>query len=185
MTSGLTTVTATSALSRETPTKETPETAETHIEKRLKRLWMRTGETMKRLRSTIAGRWWKVWVSGGRKWVLGSSKAVNVACLAVVDPSTNSALSQLLGENKKQRLDFIVFGPARSRYCCPEFKKKRQKRGARKPQPSICMLQLTKRPGFPGISTGLFLTQGSSTYTNIIYIYCGLYLGTLALQRDY
>ena len=38
MTSGLTTVTATSALSRETPTKETPETAETHVEKRLKRL---------------------------------------------------------------------------------------------------------------------------------------------------
>jgi hypothetical protein len=39
MTSGLTTVTATSALSRETPTKETPETAEMHIlGKRLKRL---------------------------------------------------------------------------------------------------------------------------------------------------
>jgi hypothetical protein len=35
---GLTTATATSALSRETPTKETPETAETHVEKRLKRL---------------------------------------------------------------------------------------------------------------------------------------------------
>ena len=34
MTSGLTTVTATSALSRETPTKETPETAEMHVEKR-------------------------------------------------------------------------------------------------------------------------------------------------------
>jgi hypothetical protein len=61
MTSGLTTVTATSALSRETPTKETPETA------------------MRRLRSTSVGRWWLVWVSGGRKWVLGSSKAVN-AC---------------------------------------------------------------------------------------------------------
>ena len=94
MTSGLTTVTATSALSRETPTKETPETAETHVEKRLKRLWVRTGETMKRLRSTSAGRWWLVWVSGGRKWVLGSSKAVNAACLAVFDPSTNSALSR-------------------------------------------------------------------------------------------
>jgi hypothetical protein len=49
MTSGVTTVTATSALSRETPTKETPETAETHVEKRLKRLWVRIGETMKRL----------------------------------------------------------------------------------------------------------------------------------------
>ena len=104
MTSGLTTVTATSALSRETPTKETPETAETHVEKRLKRLWVRTGETMKRLRSTSAGRWWLVWVSGGRKWVLGSSKAVNVACLAVFDPSTNSALSQLLGNIKKKTI---------------------------------------------------------------------------------
>ena len=87
MTSGLTTVTATSALSRETPTKETPETAEMHIEKRLKRLWVRIGETLKRLRSTNAGRWWLVWVSGGRKLVLGSSKAVNVACLAVFDPT--------------------------------------------------------------------------------------------------
>jgi hypothetical protein len=94
MTSGLTTMTATSALSRETPTKETHETAETHIEKRLKRLWVRIGETMKRLRSTSAGRWWLVWVSGGRKWVLGSSKAVNAVCLAVFDPSTNSALSR-------------------------------------------------------------------------------------------
>ena len=94
MTSGLTTATATSALSRETPTKETPEMAETHVEKRLKRLWVRIGETLKRLRSTSAGRWWLVWVSGGRKWVLGSSKAVNAACLAVFDPSTNSALSR-------------------------------------------------------------------------------------------
>jgi hypothetical protein len=96
MTSGLTTVAATSALIRETSTKETPETAETHVEKRLKRLWVKTGETLKRLRSTSAGRWWLVRVSGGRKWVLGSSKAVNAACLAVFDPSTNSALSQRL-----------------------------------------------------------------------------------------
>jgi hypothetical protein len=101
MTSGLTTVAAASALSREMPTKETPKTAETHIEKRLKRLWVRTGETMKRLRLTSAGRWWLVWVSGGRKWVLGSSKAVNVAGLAVFGPSTNSAPSQLLGQTKK------------------------------------------------------------------------------------
>ena len=104
MTSGLTTVTATSALSRETPTKETPKTAETHVEKRLKRLWVRIGETMKRLRSTSAGRWWLVWVGGGRKWVLGSSKAVHAACLAVFDPSTNSALSQLLGKTKKKTI---------------------------------------------------------------------------------
>ena len=48
---------------------------------------------MKRLRSTNAGRWWLVWVSGGREWVLGSSKAVNTACLAVFDPITNIALS--------------------------------------------------------------------------------------------
>ena len=94
MTLGLTSVIATSALSRETPTKETPETAETHVEKRLKRLWVRIGETLKRLRSTSAGRWWLVWVSGGRKWVLGSSKAVNAACLAVFDPTTDSALSR-------------------------------------------------------------------------------------------
>ena len=66
MTSGLTTVTATSALSIETLTRETPEMAETHEEKRLKRLWVRTEETMKRLRSTSAGRRWLVWVSGGR-----------------------------------------------------------------------------------------------------------------------
>jgi hypothetical protein len=59
---------------------------------------------MKRLRSTSAGRWWLVWVSGGRKWVLGSSKAVNAACLAVFDSSTNSALSRQLGSAKKTRL---------------------------------------------------------------------------------
>ena len=54
------------------------------------------GETLKRLRSTNAGRWWLVWVSGGRKWVLGSSKATNVACLAGFDPDTNSAPSRQL-----------------------------------------------------------------------------------------
>ena len=66
MTSGLTTATATSALSRETPTKEMTETAEMHVEKRLKRLLVRTEETMKRLRSISVGRWWLVWVSCGR-----------------------------------------------------------------------------------------------------------------------
>jgi hypothetical protein len=94
MTSGLTTAIATSALGRETPTKETSETTETHVEKRLKRLRARVGETLKRLRSTDAGRGWPGWVSGGRKWVLGSSQAVNAACLAVFDPSTNIALSR-------------------------------------------------------------------------------------------
>ena len=120
MTSGLTTMTATSAFSRETRTKETHETAETHVEKRLKRLWVRTGENTKRLRSTSAGRWWLVWVSGGRKWVVGSSKAVNVACLAVhvFDPITNNTLSRLLGSANKKKLDVIVFGPARLMYVC-------------------------------------------------------------------
>jgi hypothetical protein len=42
---------------------------------------------MIRLRSTSTGRWWLVWVNGGRKWVLGPSKVVNAACLTV-DPST-------------------------------------------------------------------------------------------------
>ena len=126
---GLTTAIATSALSRETPTKETPETTETHVEKRIKRLWVRTGETMKRLRSTSAGRWWLAWVSGGQKWVLESSKAVNVVCLAVFDPSTNSALSQLLGVFKKKPfgvmlwvgahdlLQLCVTHPVIYRYC--------------------------------------------------------------------
>ena len=64
MTTGLTTVTATSAFSRETPTKETPETAERHVEKRLKRLWVRIGQTLNRLRLTSVvevagvGQWW-------------------------------------------------------------------------------------------------------------------------------
>ena len=64
---------------------------------------------MKRLRSTSAGRWWLVWVSGGRKWVLGSSKAVNAACLAVFDPSTNSALSRQPESAKKCHMG--VYGP--------------------------------------------------------------------------
>jgi hypothetical protein len=64
MASGLTSATATSALSRETPFKETPETAETHVEERLKWLWVRIGETLKRLRWTSVGRWWLAWVSG-------------------------------------------------------------------------------------------------------------------------
>jgi hypothetical protein len=96
MTSGLTTAAATSAPSRETHTEETPETAEMHVEKRLKRLSNAWKTPEKRLRSTSAGRWWLVWVSGGWKWVLGSSKATNVASLAVFDPGTNSALSRHL-----------------------------------------------------------------------------------------
>jgi hypothetical protein len=64
---------------------------------------------MKRLRPTSAGRWWLVWVSGGRKWVLGSSKAVDAACLAVFDPSTNIALhvSRQLESAQKRRFGAI------------------------------------------------------------------------------
>ena len=55
-----------STYSGETPTKETPEMAETFIEKRLKRLWVRIRKTLKRLRWTSVGRWWLAWVSGAR-----------------------------------------------------------------------------------------------------------------------
>ncbi len=48
--------------------------------------------------------------------MLGSSKAVNAACLAVFDPSTNSALSRQLGSAKK-KTRFGVFGPARLTCC--------------------------------------------------------------------
>jgi hypothetical protein len=66
---------------------------------------------MKRLRSTSAGRWWLVWVTGGRKWVLGSSKAVTAACLAVFDPSTNSALSRQPESVEKSHMG--LYGPLR------------------------------------------------------------------------
>jgi hypothetical protein len=77
MASGLTSATATSALSRERPTKGTPETAETHVEERLNRMLMRMGETLKRLRWTSVGRWWLAWVSSARRWMLGLSKVTN------------------------------------------------------------------------------------------------------------
>jgi hypothetical protein len=109
MTSGLTTTTTTSALSRETHTKETRDSVETHVEKHLKRLWVSIRDTLKRLRSTIAGWWWLVWVSGGRKWVLGSSKAANVACSAVFDPGTNSALSR--------QLEIHIFAHVEGGFC--------------------------------------------------------------------
>jgi hypothetical protein len=77
MTSDLTTVTATSALSRETPTKETPEngctarreTPETAVD-----------EDRRDYETAEVDQCWSVVASmgqGGRKWVLGSSKAVN------------------------------------------------------------------------------------------------------------
>ena len=74
---------------------------ETHIQKRLKRPSVRIGETLKRLRSTRVGRWWLLWVSSARQWVLGSSKATDAACLAAIDLSTDSALSRLLESVKK------------------------------------------------------------------------------------
>jgi hypothetical protein len=83
---GLTNATATLALSRETPTKETPKTAETHVEKRLNRLWVRIGETLKRLSWTSVGRWWLAWVSGAWWWVLGSSTATNTT---IATPAPN------------------------------------------------------------------------------------------------
>jgi hypothetical protein len=52
-----------------------------------------------------------VWVSGGRKWVLGSSKAVNAACLAVFDLSTNSAVSRQLESAKKSRFGGVRSSP--------------------------------------------------------------------------
>jgi hypothetical protein len=64
------------------------ETPETHAQKRLKRLLVRIGETLKRLRWISVGRWWLAWVSGDRRWVIGSSKAANAACPAVFDAGT-------------------------------------------------------------------------------------------------
>ena len=56
------------------------------IQKRLKRVSLRTRETLKRLRSAGVGQWRLVWVSGARQWVLvGSSKAMYVVCLAVFE----------------------------------------------------------------------------------------------------
>ena len=96
---------------RETHTKETPETAEMHVEKRLQRLWVRIGKTLKRLRSTSAGRWWLVWATGGRNWVLGSSKAVDAACSAVFDPCTNIALSRQPESVKKIVWGYMTLHP--------------------------------------------------------------------------
>jgi hypothetical protein len=64
---------------------------------------------MKRLRSTSGGRWCLVWVCGGRKWALGSSKAVDMACLAMFDPNTNMALSRQPESVKKCHMR--VYGP--------------------------------------------------------------------------
>jgi hypothetical protein len=78
MTSASTTTTATSALSRETHTTETPKTTDTHAQQRLKRLLLRFGETLSRLMSTGVGQWWLVWVSGAQQWVRGSNEATNL-----------------------------------------------------------------------------------------------------------
>jgi hypothetical protein len=101
---GLTTTTATPVLSRETPTKETHETPEMDIQKRLKRLSVRTRETLKRLKSAGVGQWWLVWVSGARQWVLGSSKAANAVGLAVFDSVTFCSSSQMAEFTLRLRL---------------------------------------------------------------------------------
>ena len=44
--------------------KRLEERLEKRLEERLKRLWVRIGATMKRLRWTSVGRWWLAWVSG-------------------------------------------------------------------------------------------------------------------------
>ena len=101
MTSGLNTTTATPVLSRETHTKETPKTPGTHVQKRLKRLLVGIGQTLKRLMSTTV-----VWVSGAQhaQWVLGSSKAANAASLAIFDPVTFCSLSQMVTFTLRPRL---------------------------------------------------------------------------------
>ena len=97
MASGLTTTTAASALtSRETYTKETPKTRGTHVQKCLKRLLVRIGETLKWLMSTSVGQWWVVRISGAQQWVMGSSIATNAASLAIFDPVTFCSLSQMV-----------------------------------------------------------------------------------------
>ena len=65
MTSGLTTATATSALSRETSTKEMPETAETYVEKHLKRLW---GEDQRDFETAEVDQYWSVVAGMGQWW---------------------------------------------------------------------------------------------------------------------
>jgi hypothetical protein len=84
-----------------------------YVEKRIKLLWVRIGENLKRLRSISAGRWWPAWVSGGRKWVLlGSSEAVNAACLTIFDPtSTISALSRQPESVKKFICGYLGLHP--------------------------------------------------------------------------
>ena len=96
--------------------KETHKTSKTHVEKHLKRMWMRIGETLKWLRSTSAGRWWLVWVSGGWKWGLGSSKAVGAACLIVFDPSTSSTLYRQ-PESAKKKSRCGLYDPLRLKWC--------------------------------------------------------------------
>jgi hypothetical protein len=59
---------------------------ETNVQKRLNRLLVRIGETLKRLRWTSVRRWWLAWISGAWQWVLGSSKTANAACSAVLTP---------------------------------------------------------------------------------------------------
>jgi hypothetical protein len=83
---------------------ETRDMPEIDRQKRLKRLSVGTKETPERLRSPGVGQWWLVWVSGARQWVLGSSKAANVGCLAVFDPVTFRSLFQIVKFTLRPRL---------------------------------------------------------------------------------
>jgi hypothetical protein len=45
---------------------------------------------MKRMKATSGGQWWLVWVRcGARQWVLGPTKAGNVACLTIFNLVTS------------------------------------------------------------------------------------------------
>ena len=95
MTSGLTT-TATSALSRETPTKETREMPEIHLHTETPKTVV--SEEERDSETVEISRCWSVVASVGQ-WCLavgaGSNKAANAVCLATFDPITFCSLSQM------------------------------------------------------------------------------------------
>jgi hypothetical protein len=53
-------------------------------------------------------------------WVLGSSKAVDAACLAIFDPSTNSALSRQPESVKKCHMGVYQYREMRWFWARPE-----------------------------------------------------------------
>ena len=58
--------------------------------------------------SATAHRHRLVWVSGGRKWVLGSSKVVNAACLAVFDVSILALTALYIGNHNPSKMIYAV-----------------------------------------------------------------------------